>query len=196
MSEHKGIVIGYGRVSTEDQTCENQRLIIQAKYPTMRWYQDEAVSGTVPALERPALSTIMKFAGAGDTLVVAAIDRLGRNTIDVLTTVEALKKNKVTVISLREHFDLSTPFGEFMLTMLAGLSKLERENIKERQLAGIKRARAEGKNLGKVKTIDDSNVAKWRTDNNASIADTAKHFSISLASVKRACRSALGEVQA
>ncbi|MBF5038916.1 recombinase family protein [Methylophilus sp. 13] len=191
MSEHKGVIIGYGRVSTEDQTCDNQRMTIEAKYKDVRWYQDAAVSGTVPALERPSLATIMKFADKNDTLVVTAIDRLGRNTIDVLTTVEAFKKKGVKVISLREHFDLSTPFGEFMLTMLAGLSKLERENIRERQLAGIKRARAEGKNLGKVKTIVDSQVAQWRADNNASIAETAKHFGISLSSVKRACNNSL-----
>lgn len=194
MNEQTGLIIGYGRVSTDDQTCENQRMIIEAKYGKVRWHQDAAVSGTVPALQRPALATIMKFAGENDTLVVTAIDRLGRNTIDVLTTVEALKKQGVKVISLREHFDLSTPFGEFMLTMLAGLSKLERENIRERQLAGINRARAEGKNLGKAKTIVDSQVAQWRADNRASIAETAKHFSISPASVKRACKNAPAQV--
>lgn len=194
MNEEAGVIIGYGRVSTDDQTCENQRMTIEAKYgKKIRWHQDDAVSGTVPALERPALATIMKYAGENDTLVVAAIDRLGRNTIDVLTTVEALKKQGVKVISLREHFDLSTPFGEFMLTMLAGLSKLERENIRERQLAGIKRARAEGKNLGKVKTIDDKEVAKWRDDNNASIKQTSVHFGISLSSVKRACNAGNAE---
>lgn len=190
MNEESGVIIGYGRVSTDDQTCENQRMVIERKYgKKVRWHQDEAVSGTVPALERPALATIMKYAGDNDTLVVTAIDRLGRNTIDVLTTVEALKKQGVKVISLRENFDLSTPFGEFMLTMLAGLSKLERENIRERQMAGIKRARAEGKNLGKVKTINDNEVAKWREDNNASIKQTSEHFGISLSSVKRACNA-------
>ena len=189
MSQHTGIVFGYGRVSTDDQTCQNQRMVIESKYPSIRWYQDEAVSGTVPAVQRPSLSKVMELAGAGDTLVVAAIDRLGRNTIDVLSTVEALKSKGVKVISLRENFDLSTPFGEFMLTMLAGLSKLERENIKARQLAGINRAKAEGKALGREKTIDDNQVAQWRVDNNASIAQTANYFGISLASVKRACKT-------
>lgn len=189
MNQQTGIVFGYGRVSTDDQTCQNQRLVIESKYPSIRWYQDEAVSGTVPAVQRPALSKVMELAGSGDTVVVAAIDRLGRNTIDVLSTVEAFKGNGVKVISLRENFDLSTPFGEFMLTMLAGLSKLERENIKARQLAGINRAKAEGKALGREKTINDTQVAQWRADNNASISQTAKHFGISPASVKRACNT-------
>lgn len=185
-----GIVYGYARVSTDDQTCENQRLTIQGKYPDLKkWYQDEGVSGTVPALQRPALAKVLELAEAGDTLVVVAIDRLGRDTLDVLNTVETLKKKGVSVVSLRENFDMTTPIGGFMLTLLAGLASLEKATIKERQLAGIKRARAEGKNLGKVKTIDDSQVAKWRGVNNASIAQTAKHFGISLSSVKRACKT-------
>lgn len=180
---------GYARVSTDDQTCENQRLTIQGKYPDLKkWYQDEGVSGTVPAAQRPALAKVLELVEAGDTLVVVAIDRLGRDTLDVLNTVETLKKKGVSVVSLRENFDMTTPIGGFMLTLLAGLASLEKATIKERQLAGIKRARAEGKNLGKVKTIDDNQVAKWREANNASIAQTAKHFGISLSSVKRACR--------
>lgn len=183
-----GIVYGYARVSTDDQTCENQRLTIQGKYPDLKkWYQDEGVSGTVPALQRPALAKVLELVEAGDTLVVVAIDRLGRDTLDVLNTVETLKKKGVSVVSLRENFDMTTPIGGFMLTLMAGLASLEKATIKERQLAGIKRARAEGKNLGKIKTIDDSQVAKWRKANNESIAQTAKHFGISLSSVKRAC---------
>lgn len=183
-----GIVYGYARVSTDDQTCENQRLTIEAKYPELKkWFQDEAVSGTVPASQRPALARVLELTESGDTLVVVAIDRLGRDTLDVLNTVETLRKKGVSVVSLRENFDLATPFGGFMLTLLAGLATLEKATIKERQLAGIKRARLEGKNLGKVKTIDDNEVAKWRADNNASIKQTSDHFGISLSSVKRAC---------
>jgi DNA invertase Pin-like site-specific DNA recombinase len=190
---NNGIVFGYARVSTDDQTCENQRLTIEAKYSKPRWYQDEAVSGSIPALQRPALADVLKLAKEGDTVVVVAIDRLGRNTLDVLDTVETLRKKGVSVVSLRENFDLSTPFGGFMLTLLAGLATLEKATIKERQLAGINRARLEGKNLGKVKTIDDKEVSKWRADNNASIKQTSVHFSISLSSVKRACNVGNGE---
>lgn len=188
-----GIVFGYARVSTDDQTCENQRLTIEAKYSKPRWYQDDAVSGSIPALQRPALADVLKLAKEGDTVVVVAIDRLGRNTLDVLDTVETLRKKGVSVVSLRENFDLSTPFGGFMLTLLAGLATLEKATIKERQLAGINRARLEGKNLGKVKTIDDKEVAKWRADNNASIKQTSVNFGISLSSVKRACNAGNGE---
>ena len=72
--------------------------------------------------------------------------------------------------------------------MLAAVAELERSNIKARQMAGIERARAQGKKLGAPKVIDDAAVAAWRKKNGASIADTAKHWGISTAAVKRACR--------
>lgn len=106
----------------------------------------------------------------------------------MLATVEALQKKGVAIISQREGFDLSTPIGKAMLTMLAAVAELERSNIKARQMAGIQRAKAEGKALGRVKTINDNKVVAWRKDNGASIAATAAQFGISVASVKRACR--------
>ena len=179
--------IAYLRVSTDDQTTENQRRAIEARYNVSKWFIEEGVSGTTPAAQRPAMASMLNYVREGDTVVVVAIDRLGRNTIDVLTTVEALKAKCVSVVSMREGFDLATPAGKLMLTMLAAVAELERENIKARQIAGIERARAEGKNLGREKTIDDAAVAKWRAENGASIKTTAEHFRISPASVKRAC---------
>lgn len=169
--------------STTDQTTENQRRAIAEKYNVSKWFADNATSGA----QRPELSRLIDYVRDGDTVVVYAIDRLGRNTIDVLTTVNALRSKGVSVISLREGFDLSTDIGKAMLTMLAAISELERDNIKARQIAGLERARAEGKNLGRIKGIDDATVAKWRTDNQSSIKETAMHFGISTASVKRAC---------
>lgn len=180
--------IAYVRVSTDDQTTENQRRTIEARYNVSEWFVEEGVSGAVPAAQRPAMAALLRYVRKGDTVVVVAIDRLGRNTIDVLSTVEALKAKGVSVVSMREGFDLSTPAGKLMLTMLAAVAELEKENIKARQMAGIERARAEGKNLGREKVIDDAAVAAWRTEQGASIKATADHFGISTASVKRACQ--------
>lgn len=182
-------VIAYVRVSTDDQTTENQKQAIASRYNVTKWFREEGVSGAVPAAQRPAMAQLLAFVREGDTVVVTAIDRLGRNTIDVLTTVETLKAKGVSLVSIREGFDLATPAGRLMLTMLAAVAELERENIKARQLAGIERARAEGKNLGREKVIDDARVAQWRHENNASIRATAEHFGISIASVKRACQA-------
>lgn len=154
------------------------------------WFADEGISGAAKALECPEFSELFKFVRKGDTLIVPAVDRLGRDTIDILHTVEALQAKGVSIISLREGFDLSTPIGKAMLTMLAAVAELDRSNIKARQMAGIAKAKAEGKALGREKTIDDIAVAIWRKENSASIQATAEHFGISPASVKRACKAA------
>lgn len=143
-------VIGYVRVSTSDQTVENQKQQINdAGYSVNRWFSDEAVSGAVKAAERPGFGELLSYVREGDTLIVIAIDRLGRNTIDVLSTVEMLQMKGVKVVSLREGFDLSTPVGKAMLTMMAGLASLEKDLIAERRTAGIKRAQSEGKHCGR-----------------------------------------------
>ncbi|WLG27165.1 recombinase family protein [Pseudomonas lurida] len=182
--------IAYLRVSTDDQSTDAQRHEIEQRHKVAQWFSDEGTSGATKAIERPGFEALFKYVRKGDTVVVYAIDRLGRDTIDVLTTVQALRDKEVAIISLREGFDLATPIGEAMLTMLAAVAKLERSNIKARQMAGIAKARAQGKKLGAVKKIDDLAVAAWRQENRASIADTAKHWSISLAGVKRACSNA------
>nr|WP_173150636.1 recombinase family protein [Halomonas sp. Ant2]AJY53632.1 DNA invertase/resolvase [Halomonas sp. Ant2] len=181
--------ISYLRVSTDDQSTDTQRATIESRYNIDKWFVDEATSGTIKAKDREGLSTLMNYARSGDTVIVYAIDRLGRNTVDVLETVETLEAGGVAVVSIREGFDLSTPMGKAMLTMLAAMAELERSNIKSRQMSGIERAKAEGRNLGREKLIDDDLVVRWRQDQSASIKDTAEFFGISTASVKRACRA-------
>lgn len=188
-------VIGYIRVSSADQDTGSQRHAIEAKHKVNKWFSDDAVSGATKAADRPGFAALLDYVrdededgdGDGDTVVVYAIDRLGRNTVDVLETVEALTAKNVAVVSIREGFDLSTPMGKAMLTMLAAMAELERSNIKARQMAGIERARAEGKALGRPASIDNESVRKWRSEHSASIKATAEHFAISTASVKRAC---------
>ena len=185
-----GAILAYSRVSTDEQSTEAQRYAIAERYRIEgdHWFEDESVSGSVKALKRPGFAGLFKFARKGDTVIVAAIDRLGRDTIDVLETVESLKLKGVAVISMREGFDLGTPIGKCMLTMLAAVADLERSNIKARQMAGIVRAKAQGRALGRKKAIDDAAVAQWRRSTGASVQLTAAQFGISVASVKRACR--------
>lgn len=90
------------------------------------------------------------------------------------------------MLSLREGFDMSTPIADYADCM----AELERSNINERQIADIKRAKAERKALGREKVINDEDVAQWRQENSASIKATAERFEISPASLKRACRTA------
>ncbi|ENJ8539129.1 TPA: recombinase family protein [Raoultella ornithinolytica] len=150
-------VIGYARVSTDEQTVENQRQQL-AVYNVERWFIDEGISGTKEALKRDGFGTLMNYVREGDTVVCVAIDRIGRNTIDVLSTVEALKTKGVKLISNREGFDLSTPAGEAMLTIMAALAKLELATLAERRAAGIKRAQAAGKHCGRPAKSDSATV--------------------------------------
>jgi putative DNA-invertase from lambdoid prophage Rac len=184
-------ILAYTRVSSDGQSVEAQRHAIGQRYKVSDdgWFTDEATSGTTKALERTGFKALFTFARKGDTVIVAAIDRLGRNTIDVLETVEALKAKGVTVVSMREGFDLSMPTGKLMLTLLAGVAELERENIKARQMAGIEKARQDGRKLGAPKQHDDAAIASWRKENGASIQATADHWGVSTATVKRACRA-------
>ncbi|WP_043311343.1 recombinase family protein [Pseudomonas sp. ML96] len=184
-------ILAYTRVSSDGQSIEAQRHAIGQRYNVSEdgWFTDEATSGTTKALERKGFMALFAYARKGDTVVVAAIDRLGRSTIDVLETVEALKAKGVTVISMREGFDLSNPTGKLMLTLLAGVAELERENIKARQMAGINKAKADGRKLGAPKQHDDAAIAAWRKDTGSSIKVTADHWGVSTATVKRACRA-------
>lgn len=181
-----GEVIGYLRVSTSEQNTSSQKLLIEERYKVSKWFVDYATSGTVKGRDRKGLGELFDYVRKGDTVVVYAIDRLGRNTIDVLESVDRLNEKEVSLISLREGFDLTSDHGKLLLTMLAGLAELERKNIKARQLAGIQRAKSEGVKVGRNKKINDHEVKEWRLKNNASIKETAIKFSISIASVKRA----------
>lgn len=98
------------------------------------------------AAERPGFGELFSY---GRYVGCDCIDRLGRNTIDVLSTVEILQKKGVKVVSSREGFDLSTPVGKAMLTMMTGLASLVKGLIVERRTAGIKRAQSEGKHCGR-----------------------------------------------
>lgn len=147
-------VITYLRVSTNDQTTENQRRqIVEAGYQVEKDFEfcDEGISGAIPANKRPALTSAIKMARKGDVFIVVAIDRLGRDAVDVLSTVRTLSEKGVKVVSLREGFDLSTPAGKMMLHMMAGFAEMEKNLIAERRTVGIERAKADGVHMGRPK---------------------------------------------
>ncbi|AXW87268.1 multiple promoter invertase [Lonsdalea britannica] len=152
-------IIGYVRVSTNDQTVINQKQVITEKnYNVEKWFSDEGISGSVEAAKRKGFGSLLDYIREGDQLVIVGIDRLGRNTIDVLETVKVLQSKGVQVISIREGFDLSTPVGQAMLTMMAGLAQLEKDLIAERRTAGIKRAQSEGVHCGRPVKVTPGQV--------------------------------------
>lgn len=139
------MVVGYARVSALDQNIDRQiKLFEEIKVDKV--FQ-EKISGK--DTDRPELKEMLKFLRHGDTLVVESFSRLARNTRDLLNIVDELTKNKVKLISKKESIDTDTVAGQFMLTVFAGISELERGFLRERQLEGIRIAQKKGKYKGR-----------------------------------------------
>lgn len=103
-------VLAYLRVSTEDQTTENQRRQIESRFQVTKWFvEDGGVSGSIPAASRPAMLSLLSYARDNDTVVVVAIDRLGRSTIDVLNTVQKLQDKGESLLSPSEKASIYLP---------------------------------------------------------------------------------------
>lgn len=146
----------YLRVSTEKgQTTENQRKqIADASFAVDEFISEDGVSGSVAALHRPAFAYMMSRAKEGDTCICTMLDRLGRNTIDILQTVQEFKKRgiKLRVMQL-DGVDLTSSTGKMIVSVLATLAEMERDNIVSRTKAGLERTKGQGTKLGAPLTI-------------------------------------------
>ena len=176
--------VAYYRVSTTDQHIDNQRAEINQTYKVSKEFMDNGISGTVKAADRPGFSAMLDYLREGDTLITVDLDRLGRDSIDVQQIVSQLKDAGVNVIITRMGVDLNSDAGELLITILSKVAEMERKKMLERQRAGIERARAEGKFKGRQSTNDAVAIYQYRQDGH-SIADTASHFQVSTATVKR-----------
>lgn len=190
-------IFAYGRVSTRDQTSENQRLEIErAGYQVQYWFADEGVSGKVPAGQRPQFSKLLQQMRDGETLVVAKLDRLGRDAQDVGATIKALAARGIEVIVLQlGKLDLTSPAGKLMLNMLAAVAEMERDQLVERTQSGLARAKAQGKTLGRpvaTNAAQRAAMAKAHTEEEISISELARRHNISRASVMRIVKPAGG----
>jgi putative DNA-invertase from lambdoid prophage Rac len=182
-------IFGYGRVSTKDQQSENQRLeLLRAGYEVRYWFADEGVSGKVPALKRTQFRVLLERIRDGETLVVSKLDRLGRDAQDIGATIKMLASRHIEVIVLQlGKLDLTSSAGKLMLTMLAAVAEMERDLLVERTQAGLERAKAEGKILGRPTSTTDEQRAKMiiRFKAGESISALARYYEISRASVMR-----------
>lgn len=187
--------IAYYRVSTVDQSIEAQRNALGGNFD--REFQDEGISGAVLAADRPGFAQLLSYIREGDTLCVYAVDRLGRDALDVQATVRRLIDSGVTV-DVHGLGPIGRGVGELILAVLAQIADMERNRIRERCETGREAARAaleatgkthRGKHgLGRKPVGEAATVALWRRENKASIRGTAQHFGISDATVKRYCR--------
>jgi DNA invertase Pin-like site-specific DNA recombinase len=145
----------YARVSTFDQEPENQlaelRRYAQARSWAIEEYVDRGVSGAKD--RRPALDRLVADARRRrfDVVVVWRLDRLGRNLRHLITLLEELQSLGVAFVSLAEGIDATTPAGRLQMHVLGAIAEFERERIRERVLAGLRRAKANGQRLGRPK---------------------------------------------
>ncbi len=178
----------YARVSTADQTCENQlielRRYVEARGWTAVEFVDRAVSGSTD--RRPALDRLVADARRRrfDILVVWRLDRLGRNLKHLVTLLEDVQAVGIAFVSLGEGIDCTTAAGRLQLHVLAALAEFERARIAERVRAGLARVRASGKRLGRPA----ANLALpdvVRTEH-LSVRDAARALGVSRSVVHRA----------
>jgi len=186
--------IAYYRVSTTDQSVLAQKAALSQCCSIDREFTDEGISGAVLAANRPAFSALLNYIREGDTLHVYAVDRLGRDAIDVQSTIRTLLDKGVQV-HVRGLGVIGKGVGELIVAVLAQVAEMERERIRERTATGREAAKAalaatgrthRGKeSLGRPPAHDAATVRAWRAENHASIRATAKHFNLSDSTVKR-----------
>jgi putative DNA-invertase from lambdoid prophage Rac len=140
----------YGRVSTREQTADNQRLELECAGHAIDYWFADTISGKTSASQRPQFAALLAQIRNGETLLVSKLDRLGRDAQDVGATVKLLAARKISVIVLQlGKLDLASAAGKMMLTMLAAVAEMERDLLVERTQSGLARAKNEGKTLGR-----------------------------------------------
>ncbi|MEG0936478.1 MAG: recombinase family protein [Comamonas sp.] len=181
-------IYGYGRVSTADQTTENQRKELEGmghELLSQRWFSD-TISGKVPAKERPQFSKLLERLEEGDLLLVSKLDRLGRDMIDVLQTLKTLEERGIRVkVKALGDVDLTSAAGKVTVRVLAAVAEMERDLLVERTQAGLARAKAEGKQLGRPSKTseEDRQTILARLHAGDTVSQVARDYAISRTSI-------------
>lgn len=180
----------YVRVSTVGQTTENQIQEIKAAgfHVEPRRIITETVSGSTAIAQRQGFTRLMDRLESGDVLIVTKLDRLGRDAIDVSSTVKAL-----TEIGVRVHclalggVDLTSSAGTMTMNVLNAVAQFERDLLIERTQSGLKRAKSEGKALGRPSTLNEKHKQEVRDDLVAgmSVSAVARKFATSRQTIMR-----------
>ncbi|WP_246795463.1 recombinase family protein [Burkholderia perseverans] len=180
----------YARVSTTDQTTANQLREIEAAGFTIdkRRVVEESISGSVGAAQRPGFAKLLDHMEDGDILVVTKLDRLGRNAMDVRATVEDLAGRGIRIHCLAlGGVDLTSAAGRMTMQVLNAVAEFERDLLIERTQAGIARARAEGKPMGRpaALTKQQQDEVRRQLSDGASVSRVAKLYSTSRQTIMR-----------
>jgi putative DNA-invertase from lambdoid prophage Rac len=180
----------YARVSTFEQTPENQIHEIKAAGFTVVPHRiiTETISGSMAITQRAGFSKLLDRMEKGDVLIVTKLDRLGRDAIDVSTTVAKLEE-----IGIRVHclalggVDLTSSAGKMTMNVINAVAQFERDLLIERTQSGLARAKAEGKTLGRPSALsaDQQVEVKEKIENGEAISAIAREFKTSRQTIMR-----------
>jgi len=150
------VLIGYIRVSTNDQNTDLQRIALKSADCELIF--EDKISGKTR--DRPGLKKALRMLRAGDTLIVWKLDRLGRSMRHLVTLTEELRERGVNFRSLTDSIDTSTPMGRFFFHIMGALAEMERELIVERTRAGLAAAREKGRIGGRKRIMTAEVIAR------------------------------------
>jgi|SRR6266404_1170979 len=177
-------VIGYARVSTQDQDFAGQ--IEKLKAAGAERIYSEKISGA--RADRPQLAKLMASLKAGDVVTVCKLDRLGRSTTELFALLDRIDKAGAAFRSLGDPmWDTTTPQGKLLRTILAGVAEFERDVIRERTSEGRKRAMANGVKFGrksKLSAFQQAEAIKRRAAGET-LAAIAKSYAVDVSTISR-----------
>jgi len=188
----------YARVSTRDQSCELQVRDLRA-YCTargsdlVREYIDVGQSGAKDS--RPELNKLMDDARKRqfDAIVVWRFDRFARSTKHLLSALEEFRSLGIQFISYQENIDTSSALGQALFTIVSAVAQLERDLIRERVSAGIRNARANGKQLGRPKSgVDSERILQMRAEGQT-LQQIAEQLKVGYGTVRARLQNALAK---
>jgi len=187
MASTKRVAI-YARVSTTDQTTENQLLDLKAYTLNRGWelyqnYCDNGISGTKD--KRPALHHLMDDARKRkfDVVLVWRFDRFARSTKHLILALEEFRNLGIHFVSYQENIDTSSPLGSAIFTIISAVAQLERDIIAERVKAGLRKARTRGKRLGRPKVRVDVREVRRLRSQGLSLREIGKRTGVSRTTV-------------
>ncbi|WP_411958312.1 recombinase family protein [Paracoccus homiensis] len=179
------MIIGYARVSTDDQSLDSQADALSAA--GARKIFADRISGSKRA--RPELDKMLEQLRDGDVVTVTKYDRLARSLKDLLEIVEAIREHGAGFRSLAEDIDTTTPAGRLVFHVFASIAQFERERISERTKEGLASARKRGRIGGRPPVLtaaQKAEVRRMRDEEQRAISEIARLFRVSERTIRRA----------
>ena len=180
-------ILGYARVSTDGQNLDRQIDALMAAGVTKKHLYCEKMTGTKS--DRPELNRLINDLETGDTVIIADLTRISRSTKDLLEIVDKIKNKDAYIKSLKDTWLDTTsnnPYNDFLLTVMSGLSQLERDLISQRTKEGLVSAKARGRNGGRPsKQNEKAEMVMALYDSGMKIADIVRNTELSRSTVNR-----------